>query len=50
MGQSPGACSQTYTSNGQEVKRCVQTRQVSCPIWHGVARCEAAGQAQAELG
>lgn len=40
----------TYISNSQEVKRCVLTRQVSCPIWHGVARCEAAGSGPGRTG
>ena len=45
-----GRVLKTYTSNGQEAKRCVQTRQVSCPIWHGVARCEAAGSGPGRIG
>ena len=40
----------TYISNSQEVKRCVLTRQVSCPIWHGVPRCEAAGSGPGRIG
>ena len=45
-----GRVFKTYISNSQEVKRCVQTRQVSCPIWHGVARCEAAGSGPGRIG